>query len=56
MPDISMCENRECVMRHNCYRQMATHNPMYQSFGEFKPEKNDKDNFKCKYFWGMPEA
>lgn len=47
MPDISMCKNKECPSKKKCYRFMAKSNPLWQSYAEFKPEK-DKD--KCDYF------
>ena len=47
MPDISMCENKDCPSKKKCYRFMAKPSPVWQTYAEFKPEK---DKYKCDYF------
>ena len=37
MPDITMCQNDACTLRHECYRFTAKPNPFYQSYGVFEP-------------------
>ena len=34
--DITMCDNDSCPLKHQCYRQMAVANEMYQSFASFE--------------------
>lgn len=46
MPDISMCMDKHCTLRHDCYRYTAMANEPQQSYGGFK-QVNDK----CDYFW-----
>jgi hypothetical protein len=47
MPDITMCENRECPLRETCYRFKAEPSKWRQSyFVDMKP----KDG-KCDYYW-----
>lgn len=43
MPDISMCENKKCKRRKQCYRYTAKPNKYRQSYAKFE----EKD---CKYF------
>jgi len=47
MPDISMCENKDCPSKEKCYRFMAKPSPVWQTYAEFKVEKGKKkcDNF-----------
>lgn len=47
MPDVTMCENKKCPLRHKCYRFKAIPFEYWQSFANFEP-KNDKE---CDYFW-----
>ena len=47
MPDISMCDNKDCPSNKKCYRFTAIPSQGRQSYADFKPEK-DKD--KCEYF------
>jgi len=39
MPDISMCGDRKCLLKENCYRFKAKPNPDYQAYGGFKYDK-----------------
>lgn len=52
MPDISMCDNKQCPLRFKCYRFTATPNPYRQSFGNFE---YDEKKEKCEYFWDNKE-
>lgn len=36
MPDISMCENKDCPLRNDCYRFIAEPNPYRQAYARFK--------------------
>ncbi len=36
MPDITLCNNEECLQKKSCYRFTATPNPYYQSYATFK--------------------
>ena len=46
MPDISMCRNKTCKMRHKCYRYMAKPHGFWQSYAAFKPNiKGECDAF-----------
>lgn len=39
MPDISMCQNKECPLSKKCYRFLAEPNPYRQSyFVDLKPK------------------
>jgi hypothetical protein len=38
MPDISMCSNRTCPQRNECYRFRAVPNPYRQAYSDFKPD------------------
>jgi hypothetical protein len=51
MPDISMCQNKECQNNTRCYRFTATPNDFRQSWGDFKPDNNGN----CDYFWEIKE-
>lgn len=52
MPDISMCRDHMCPLRHKCHRYTAV--PSYwQAYASFKADKD-----KCDYFWdnkGLPK-
>lgn len=47
MADITMCLNKECPLRFNCYRFNARANEFRQSYADFKPDENGK----CESFW-----
>ena len=36
MPDISMCANKDCQIRMECYRYTAEPHPFRQSWGNFE--------------------
>lgn len=46
MADITMCQNKQCPMRLNCYRFTAKATPQWQSYSPFRPTGK-----KCKMFW-----
>lgn len=50
MPDISMCNNKECSFRETCYRFKAkpSYYQSYSDFTEFEPEGD-----KCHYYWPL---
>lgn len=47
MADITMCTNKTCSKRNNCYRFTATPNDYLQSYFDGKPGSNND----CNYFW-----
>lgn len=49
MPDISLCVNKECEKRQQCYRYRAIAHPYWQSFAAFKPDEDGE----CDYFWSV---
>ena len=52
MPDITMCSNNNCPLKHNCYRFMA--NPsQWQSYAEFKFCQIHHNTYACDDFWCM---
>lgn len=46
MPDISMCVNKECKVKFNCYRFIAIPHEYWQSYSEFNKELNND----CEHF------
>lgn len=49
MPDISMCQNKDCPKRKQCHRFMAMPNGLRPSYMGFKPD----DKGECEYFWPL---
>lgn len=47
MPDISMCANKDCPLKENCYRFTAKPSE-YQSYVEFQI---DDESGECSGFW-----
>ncbi len=47
MPDITMCDNNQCLFRVKCYRFLATPSK-YQSYIVWT---NTKEIKICDYFW-----
>lgn len=45
MPDISMCLNKTCPSKDQCYRFTATPDEHWQSYGGFTP-----DGDRCEFF------
>ena len=57
MPDITMCDNKNCVLRDVCYRYRAIPD-RYQAYAMFEPklvllnEHNNKHSgWVCDSFW-----
>jgi len=48
MPDITMCEDKECPMKNKCYRFTAVPSMRQSYFEESPREGND-----CKYKWSL---
>jgi len=47
MPDISLCNNRECPLRAECYRYRAVPTSTVQTYTAFEvPEGEDR----CEFF------
>ena len=40
MPDISMCKNKECKFKKDCYRFTAKPDKFMQVYGDFKCKHN----------------
>lgn len=51
MPDISMCANKQCPSREQCYRFTAAPST-FQSYMKFEVANGDN---KCDYFWDNKE-
>lgn len=49
MPDISMCRNRTCPSRMQCYRYRAKPSEWRQSYAFFQPNPNGE----CDAFSGI---
>jgi hypothetical protein len=50
MPDISMCQNKECKFKKDCYRFTAKPSEFMQAYGVFNCK--DKEGADT-YFWRM---
>lgn len=54
MADISMCDDKECPQRLDCYRFKAEPHPYRQSYFIGSPATKDETTGEflgCKYFW-----
>ena len=49
MPDISMCENKNCHLANNCWRFNATPDRVAQSYADFEPD----DEGNCDFYIDM---
>ena len=49
MSDISMCRDKKCPMKLDCYRYTAPENPWRQSFFAESPREEGKSY--CDQFW-----
>jgi hypothetical protein len=56
MPDISMCANKECALRMECYRYRAVPNPYRQSWSNFSPTIFEGMALCCDYQWPLKDA
>lgn len=52
MADITMCGDKACPERGNCYRAQAPVNPYRQSYFANSP----RDGQKCTYHWPMSDT
>ena len=50
MPDISKCNNQDCINIEKCWRFTAPNSEFRQSYGEFAPNRNLKQDFYCRWF------
>lgn len=52
MSDISMCLNKECPKKNDCYRFRAIPHPTYQSYADFKYDSING----CEAFWPLEQG
>ncbi len=52
MPDISMCKNKNCELKENCYRYRAIPSEYMQSYAEFENTKEKE----CEYYQPLKEG
>lgn len=56
MPDIGMCNQHECAIRHSCYRYLAVPSE-YQSYLMLDPAEPQEDGtHHCDYYWPLSLA
>jgi hypothetical protein len=54
MADISLCRNKECPMRDECYRATATPSKFRQWYSSFTPVYNPEENkVECDHYWPL---
>lgn len=55
MPDIAMCNGKNCAARQSCYRFRAVSDGDYQTYANFdrSPIAKPAD---CAYFWPIDQA
>lgn len=49
MPDICMCEGKDCPLKEKCYRFTAKPTPEWQAYFTKSPYK--KKTKSCEYLW-----
>jgi hypothetical protein len=49
MPDIAMCENKECPLCDNCWRFNAPPDRVAQEYKDFQPD----DDGNCEHYLPM---
>ena len=49
MPDITMCEGKDCPLKETCYRYTATPNEYRQSY--FVNPPYDEEKKECTHYW-----
>jgi uncharacterized OB-fold protein len=54
MPDISMCEGKNCPIKENCYRHRAMPTPMRQAY--FTTPPYDHATRTCGMFWQIEKG
>ena len=47
MPDVAMCQNKNCPSSDKCHRFLVIPNEFYQAYVEFTPEDGEE---RCIYF------
>lgn len=47
MPDIAMCQNKECPSSNRCHRFLAIPDEFWQAFIQFTPEDGEEG---CIYY------
>lgn len=47
MPDIAMCQNKECPSANRCHRFLAIPDEFWQAFIQFTPEDGEEG---CMYY------
>lgn len=52
MPDITMCKDKECPLKNECYRYRAIPSEYRQSYFAESPRKADK----CYHFWEIKKG
>ena len=52
MPDITMCEGKDCPHKDICWRAQAEPSPYRQSYFIEAPVRNGE----CQYFWHLEDA
>jgi hypothetical protein len=55
MPDITMCNDKECPKSRSCFRFRAIADGKWQSYFTTSPRENHRDEL-CQYFWNMEEV
>ena len=50
MPDITMCEDEDCIMSSKCYRFMVTPDPYWQSYTKTFRIKDSNEETLCSYY------
>lgn len=51
MPDITMCEGRDCPIKESCYRYTAKPNEFRQSYFVDTPYKDGE----CEHYWKIDD-
>ena len=51
MPDITMCMNKECQLRKQCYRATAKSSGDNQAWADFGSFVLLSGEIGCEYFW-----
>lgn len=54
MTDITKCANKNCLVKHQCYRFTAPSDSHWQSFADFNNSDVVTDTRRCEYFIKSP--
>lgn len=52
MPDIAMCEGKDCPSKNKCYRYLAVPDQYRQAYMDFNARRQGD---KCDRFWPVDE-